>query len=208
MTTMHSHSYSPITHIPSPVPFLFAGLAVFAVFGAFGFLVTHPLLLVLGVWFVAHKASRRHGRRWGQHWRHHGSERAEAFADACRDMKQQARSPRAARGSYQRAAEAVKGSSSLSDERKSALLKQLSAGLDEVAALEAARRRLEGFDDVAGKAAAKATKFEADCDRLAASIAALEIQNGGTEALDELGAAVDELAGTVDASAEVDDLTV
>jgi hypothetical protein len=208
MTAMHSYSYRPVTFIPSPVPFLFAGLAAFAVFGALGFLVTHPLLLVLGAWFVAHKASRRHGRRWNAQWRQHRNERKEAFMAACGDMSRQARSPRSARSSYQRAADAVRNSTTVSDERKAELLEQLSAGLDEVASLEEARRRLDRFDDVSAKAEAKAAKFEADCDKLAASLAALAIQENGTEALNAFGDAVDELAGRVDASTEVDDLTV
>ncbi len=208
MTAMHSHSYCPITYIPSPVPFLFAGLATFAVFGALGFLVTHPLLLVLGAWFIAHKTSRRHGRHWRSQWREHKVERREAFMAACNDVSRQARSPRSARASYQRAADAVRNSDNLSDARKAELLKQLSNGLEEVASLETARQRLDRFDDVAGKAEAKAAKFEADCDKFAASLAALSIQENGTEALDAFGDAVDELAGRVDASSEVDELSV
>ena len=208
MTAMHSYSYRPITFIPSPVPFLFAGLAVFALFGALGFLVTHPLLLVLGAWFIAHKASRRHGRHGRSPWRDHHAAKREAFLAACSDLKQQARSPRSARASYQRAVDAVRNSTTVPDERKAELLKQLSAGLAEVAALEEARARLDRFDDVSAKAQAKAAKFEADCDKLTAALAALAIQDNGTEALDQFGAAVDELAGQVDASTEVDDLTV
>ncbi len=191
MTTIrHHHAHVPF--IPSPVPFLVFFGFVFAAVAAAGFLFSHPFLLLLLLWFGAHRMSRRHGRRW-----HRGGH-------ACAPTPR--RRTRWSPSAYDRARDAVERSTSLSDERRAELLKTLQDGLDEVASLDAARARLDGFGEVARKAEQRAAKFEADCNRLAASLAALEIQRGDTSAMDDLSAAVDDLTGRVDAHDEVESL--
>lgn|GEM_PF-2144648 len=184
------------------LPVFFAGVLGIA---ALGFVFSHPFLVILGLCFLGSGLRRRRwGRTWGRDWRWADQD----LPDMARFRPRRGRSS-TARQAHDRAASAVDRSTGLDEGKRAELKATLAGGLSEVEALLEAEARLSraGEDDFRGvgrKARERAEGFEADCRKLEASLAALEIQDRGTDGLDAVAAAAEQLAGRVAATDEVD----
>jgi len=191
------HSSLPACN-PSPAPFVLAGVFGFM---ALSIVAHHPLIFLLGGAFVAGKLARRH--RW-----HRGHDRS--HGESGRPRERRVRHGEAQRA-HAAARAAVESSEVVSAEERKDLVAKLDAGLEQVMALESARRRIGGIDDdrlrdVADRARERAVQFVADCDRIRTAVAALEVQGKETAGLDELARAAQAVADRIAARKEVDDL--
>lgn len=198
-----------------PAPFLFFGLAAFV---ALSVVANHPFLALFGLLWVGSRIARRVRRELEADSWDVPVEVAERRSRSARAARRERTSrsrpsevPASATRAWRSARAAVEGSTALTDEDKADMRETLDQGLKAVREITAALQRIRGdedarLDSVADAAARRARKFEADCETLRRSVAALEIQEGDASALDALAEAAETLVGRVDARREIDRL--
>lgn len=161
---------------------------------ALSVVVKNPLLVILAVWL-------------GVRWQRNQNRRREATPARHRTARRSTPSRRA----HAEATAAVRESAALDREERRAMLSNLDEGLAQVDALRDATRRLAESEDprlayAAEEARARRLRFDADCRRVVTTLAALQVQGHGAEALQALTRATDDLANRVAARAEINAL--